>query len=155
MVEGLNKPLRHCTSSELMRHSEDAAVRASLAGRKYSVGLLEEAYQLAKSIGPKKAALTAGVSLTALNHYRIIRRREEGIISPPRYSTKIPHDKKLEVLKYYLQLRRIKWAKSMRKCWIKAGEMAGANGRTVEFQYNRGIWNPNYDTSKAHQQAVR
>lgn len=143
MLSGINKPLRHCTPSDLLRHSEVRSVRSSQAQRTYGVGLLEEAYQLSKQVGLTKAAKLSEVNRNSLSHYAIIRRREEGTArkQPERIRRITPQQKK-QCYSAYLLLVRQGFSKSKRKCWIEAGKRTGVNGRSVEFQFVRGLWNP-------------
>jgi hypothetical protein len=143
MLVGIKKPLRHCTPSDLIRHSDVLSVRVSQAQRTYSVGLLEEAYQLSKKIGIAKAAKMAGINLNSLRHYCTIRKREDGTAGKqPAGFAKITPDQKKKCHAAYLRLYSRGFSKSMRKCWIEAGKQTGVNGRSVEFQYTRGLWKP-------------
>ena len=143
MFLGLKKPLRHCTPGDLVRHSEVQAVRASQAQRKYSLGLLEEAFQLSEKIGPAKAALEAGVNKNSLIHYRLLRLRELGRSrkAGPLKKNNIDPVKKRKCFETYQRLHAAKFG-CHRKCWIEAGNRTGINGRSVEMQWVRGIWNP-------------
>ncbi len=144
MIEGLTKPLRHCSASELHRHSEDRAVKASLRHRTYSSGLLEEAYRLCQKVGFKEAARISGVNRNSLRHYVLVKKITDG--TPTRKHkpgpNTIPPQKKKECHKLAFALFKKRYSTSMRKCWIEAGRRTGINGRSVEFQFIRGIWRP-------------
>ncbi len=144
MIEGLTKPLRHCSASELHRHSEDRAVKASLRQRIYSSGLLEEAYRLSRKIGLKEAARVSGVNKHSLRHYILVKRIESGEPAKKKRPgpNTIPPQKKKECHKLAFALFKKRYSTAMRKCWIEAGRRTGINGRSVEFQYIRGIWKP-------------
>ena len=118
-------------------------VRNSKAQRFYSLGLLEEAFQLSEKVGPVEAAKVSGVNRNSLMHYRLIRRREMGHKSKPRKAGKNAIDpvKKKKCFEMFQHLHRARFG-AKRKCWIEAGERLGINGRSVEFQVVRGIWVP-------------
>lgn len=141
MIPGLKKPLRHCTISELYRHAELQTVRRSQGARKYSVGLLEEAYSLSLKLGATKAAQVSGVKLKSLLAFITVRRKMEGTIGLPRSSLKITEQQKEECYRLAIMFKRA-GERSIRKCWIRAGQIVGCNGRSVEFQYVRGLWTP-------------
>lgn len=144
MIQGLTKPLRHCSASELHRHSEDRAVRASLRHRLYSTGLLEEAYRLAQKVGATEAAKISGVNKHTIRHYILAKKVSEGKAIRKAYPGvhRIPEDKKKACHKLAFSLFKKRFSTSMRKCWIEAGKRTGVVGRSVEFQYIRGIWKP-------------
>jgi len=142
MLPGLNKPLRHCTLSDLSRHSECSSARQSQAQRVYSVGLLEEAYKLSKEVGLGEAARVTEVNANSLSHYTQIRRREEGHKPKKIGGRRITDAQKKDCLKIMQMLHQRGFSKGRRKCWIEAGKRIGVNGRSVEFQYVRGLWTP-------------
>lgn len=144
MLNGLPKPLRHCTPSDLHRQAESAAVRQSQARRIYSLGLLEEAYQLSKKVGLSAAAKLAEVNINSLSHFRQVRRKEEGHVPKEALGqNRIPAQKKKQCYVMALILfQDYQFSKSMRKCWIEAGKRLGVNGRSIEFQLGRGLWKP-------------
>lgn len=119
-------------------------MRHSQVTRFYPLGLLEEAFILSEKIGPKKASIESGVNINSLSHYRQIRRRNQPGFKPrviaPRKNSIDPL-KKRACFEVYKQLLAAKFA-GKRKCWIEAGKRVGINGRSVEFQYVRGIWAP-------------
>lgn len=142
MIPGLNKPLRHCSLSDLTRHSENLSVRQSQAQRIYSLGLLDEALKLGKKVGLPKAALESGVNINSLRHYSQVKKIENGHKTKPyKGSNRIDPDLKRACLNVYRQLHASEFG-GHRKCWIEAGKRVGINGRSVEFQYVRGIWKP-------------
>lgn len=141
MVVGLNKPLRNCSSSELSNHSEDASVRASLQRRRISMGLLEEADRLSQKTTASSACKQAGISVATLKHFQLTKRLAAGSVRKP-YYCKYTRAQKLKCLAMMEELFRIGFSKSRRKCWIEAGKRVGVNGRSIEFQYVRGIFKP-------------
>jgi len=138
----MDKPLRHCTSSDLAKRSGDSALRSSLWNRKFSIGLLEEASELSKSIGMAAAARAAGMAYSTLRHYVFINRLLAGHKPGKNTTEKISREKKLQCYETYLMLLGRNFSKSKRKCWIEAGRITGVNGRSVEFQLNRGYFTP-------------
>lgn len=143
MILGLKKPLRHHTLAELHRFSESRAFKLAAGQRKYSVGLLEEAYKLYKLIGLTAAAREAGVNVNSLDHYTQVRRMEEGHKPVPLHgSNRIDPAIKQDCYEMAFKLFKLNWSKSLRRCWIEAGRLCGCVGRSVEFQYGRGLWKP-------------
>lgn len=140
MIPGLNKPLRNCSPSDLRRHSEVRAVRSSLAQRKYSIGLMEEALKLFAKMTLVQAAKLSGVNPNTLKQFALAKRVSEGTVGPSK--SRIPHAKKQVVYSLAMALHQKGFSRSMRKCWIEAGRRVGISGRTVEFQYVRGLWKP-------------
>lgn len=137
----LAKPLRHCTPSELLRHADGVSAKASQSQRKYSLGLLDEAYKLYKEVGRSEAARISGVGIESLSKYIAVKKRLDGI--PPRPSkSKMSNQQKQTCWEVasYLHARGFSGAK--RKCWIEAGKRVGINGRSVEMQFDRGLWAP-------------
>ncbi len=126
-----------------MRHSENLSVRLSNSHRKYSLGLLEEAFILSNKIGVRQAAQEAGINVNSLVHYRLIRRRELGCKKQRPYVRNNAMDP-AKKRACYLMFKRLHEAKfgGKRKCWIEAGNRTGVNGRSVEMQVTRGIWAP-------------
>lgn len=117
--------------------------RLSQAQRLYSLGLLEEAFKLSKKVGIAEASRVSGVNYNSLIHYRLIRLREEGRVSRKiKRSNSIDPVKKRRCYEVYLDLVARRYSRSRRKCWIEAGKMTGVNGRSVEFQFIRGIYTP-------------
>lgn len=142
MLPGLNKPLRHCTLSDLHRHSECSSARHSQAQRKYSVGLLEEAFKLSIKVGMSDASRQTGVNVNSLSHYAQIRRKEAGHVPAKLHGRKITDAQKRDCLKLMKRLHDRGFSKGKRKCWIEAGRLLGVNGRSIEFQFVRGLWTP-------------
>ena len=116
-------------------------MRLSQSQRKYSLGLLEEAYRLSKEVGPTEACRQSGVKTASLGHFISIKRKEAGV-KPRKGYGKMTHEQKCECLKLARHLKDSGWHAGMRPCWIEAGKRLGINGRSVEFQYVRGLWNP-------------
>ncbi len=135
------KPLRHCSLSDLVNRSEELAVRQSQGQRKISLGLLEEAFQLSQSIGLTEAAKLAGLNKNSLKHYRTIRLRELGQSGKRGGILRVTQEQKYKVFEIQSRLY-LRGYGSKRKCWIEAGRRVGVSGRTVEFQYVRGLWIP-------------
>ncbi len=137
------KPLRHSSPADLIRRSEEMSVRLSKAMRKYSLGLLEEAFQLSERLGVTEAAKVSGVNKNSLSHYRQIRMREMGIKSKGTGNKKNSIDpvRKRACFEMHQNLLKSRFSSS-RKCWIEAGRLTGVNGRSVEFQVVRGLYTP-------------
>lgn len=141
MASGSTKPLRHRSPHEL--DSENKQSRQSQARRKYSLGLLEEAFKLSNKVGPTEAARVSGVNVNSLTHYRGIRMAEEGHKPKARiHKHSIDPIKKYKCYQTFLLLVKAKFSRSKRHCWIEAGKRTGINGRSVEFQVVRGIYKP-------------
>lgn len=137
------KPLRHQTDNELMRYPESRSHLAAARTRKYSVWLLEEMYRLYKRTGSiAKAAKQAGVNYNSAKHYILVSKKLAGEKLGANRSEKVSPAVKQKVYELAHKLKRSGFARGMRDCWIAAGGAYGVSGRTVEFQYVRGIWSP-------------
>ncbi len=113
-------------------------MRQSISKRKISLGLLQETYRLAKEIGTKKACKQAGISTSSLRHYALIKHGKKSAVRSSKYC----HLQKYDCFLMAHVLKKQGFSKSMRKCWIEAGNRLGMKGRSVEFQYIRGLWKP-------------
>jgi hypothetical protein len=114
-------------------------VRSAIGMRRYSLGLFAEAATLASKIGVAAAAKEAGMSEATLKHYIRAKRIAAGY-RPKRRSAQ--NEKKKLCCKVFEDLMRAGFSKNKRKCWTEAGRITGVNGRSVEFQVDRGIWKP-------------
>lgn len=138
MNNGLQKPLLHCTLRDIKDNSRRAAIERSIKARKYSVGLLEEAYKLSKKEGPKKASIISGININSLNHYIIVRNRELGILKPKSGKRKVS-DKDMQAC-LDLALKFMQGGMPSKKSFIEAGKIVGINGLSAHFSIGRGIW---------------
>jgi hypothetical protein len=114
-----------------------------LSTRLYSTGLLEEAHKLSLKVGVAQASVIAGVNKHSLSHYIQAHKLANGHTPKPyNGSNALPPAKKRACVILAFQLFKKGFSRSMRNCWIQAGKRTGVNGRSVEFQYVRGLWKP-------------
>ena len=140
MNNGPKKPLLHCTLRDINDNSRRVAIERSIRVRKYSVGLLEEAYKLSRKEGSKKASIISGININSLNHYTTVRNRELGILKPKSGKRKISDEDMQKCSD--LALKFMQRGMTSKKSFIEAGKIVGINGRSVEFSIGRGIWVP-------------
>lgn len=127
------KPLRYLSPAEAI--SAGLSGRRSLSGRKYSLGLLQEALKLSEQVGLKEAERISGVNTAAIRTYRQVKCGPRQVRK--RKSTPEQNQRCLELAQ---KLFRSGFSRGMRKCWVEAGRLMGINGKTVENRYVAGIW---------------
>lgn len=141
MERSLTRPIRFLSPAELARMGDSRAAKNAMALRKYSLGALEQAYQLKKTMTRREACARTGVSVRAFDSYAQFRRRQEGI---PHKSTKskIPPDIREKVYRLASLLYKRGWSNNQRKCWIEAGNRFSVSGKAIESYYRMGLWTP-------------
>lgn len=104
--------------------------------------ILEEASTLAKEWGLTAACEKTGVSKSVLKQYMLVKRKQDSkteVAKRKNPTAKYSDAQKLACLKLAEQFRT---HLGKRKAWIEAGRRTGVNGRSIEMQYDRGIWRP-------------
>lgn len=142
MERSLTRPIRYLSPAELARMGDSRAAKNAMALRKHSLGALEQAYQLKKTMTRREACEKTGVSVSAFNTYAQFRRRQEGIPHKSATKSKIPPDIREKVYRLASLLYKRGWSNNQRKCWIEAGNRFSVNGRSIEGHYRKGLWTP-------------
>ena len=106
----------------------------------HSTLILDEAVALAKTEGIGEASRIVGISKEVIRQHARVRALENNkteVIKRRRTQPKYSDEQKLACLKFAEQFKPYL---GKRRAWIEAGRRLGVNGRSIEMQFDRGLF---------------